>query len=110
MIYKKNIWLIILDSDQSTKSISFQKNSNEQLLTNTNSYVKKLVSTKELHIFGPHNILNILAALLLAHTLPVAWEPLIQVAKEYTGASHRIEFVHKINNINFDKIYINSLL
>lgn len=63
-----------------------------------NSY---LFNSKDLQIFGKHNMSNILAALTMANILSLSLKSIIQATLNFKSLEHRLEFVVNIDNIDF---------
>ena len=61
---------------------------------------EKLVSISKIKLKGEHNISNILASVLAVY-LQTGNLSLLEGVSEFEGVSHRIEFVKKINGIEF---------
>ena len=58
---------------------------------------KHLINTDEVNLRGMHNFENIATALAAINTL-VDSEKAAQIAKDFTGVNHRIEFIKQIDN------------
>lgn len=61
---------------------------------------KAFLSAKDMRIPGKHNIANFLTAA-SAVWGEVSLEAMIQVARNFTGVEHRIEFVREINGVKY---------
>ncbi len=55
----------------------------------------------ELSIAGAHNQLNAQAAFFTAYLCGVTWEQAQAAIKDFTGLSHRLQFIHESNGIKF---------
>jgi UDP-N-acetylmuramoylalanine--D-glutamate ligase len=62
---------------------------------------KKEVPYKEVGLLGPHNLENILAAAAVCKILKVPTGIIEKVVKEFKGLPHRLEFIRKVNEIEF---------
>jgi UDP-N-acetylmuramoylalanine--D-glutamate ligase len=62
---------------------------------------KKLISTNEIFLNGNHNYQNAMAASLAAKIAGINDRNITRVLSEFKGVEHRLEFLTKINNINF---------
>ena len=61
----------------------------------------RLIKVSELAVTGPHNIANALAALALCHAAGVAYSPILNALRKFTGLPHRIERVVILDGITF---------
>ena len=62
---------------------------------------RKLISTSDLKIPGPHNLENACAAALMASLAGVPDEAIARTLAEFTGVEHRLESAGEINGIKF---------
>lgn len=60
-----------------------------------------LFNSKNLKIFGKHNMSNILAVLVLAEILSLSLKSMIAAILNFKGLEHRLELVNNIDNIDF---------
>lgn len=61
----------------------------------------KLVRLNELKLIGNHNYENIMAAMAIAYYMEVSFVDIVEVAKEFKGLEHRIEFVREKNGVKY---------
>jgi UDP-N-acetylmuramoylalanine--D-glutamate ligase len=57
--------------------------------------------TSEIKLLGQHNVLNLLAACVLAGAAGVAVEVMREVAITFTGVAHRLELVRTLNGVRY---------
>ena len=62
---------------------------------------KKLICTNEIFLNGNHNYQNAMAASLAAKIAGINDRNITRVISEFKGVEHRLEFLTKINDINF---------
>ncbi len=62
---------------------------------------EKIIDTKDIKIKGNHNYENIMCAIAATFEYGVTKEDVYNVLSKFNGVEHRIEFVRKINNIDF---------
>jgi len=62
---------------------------------------RALMPVTEMKIAGLHNAANALAALALARSIGIAYEPLLAVLREFKGLSHRVEWVAKVGGVDY---------
>lgn len=60
-----------------------------------------LLEMSDLKVAGSHNAANALAAMALCQSIGVPEAPMLQALKSYQGLSHRVEWVAKINQVDF---------
>jgi UDP-N-acetylmuramoylalanine--D-glutamate ligase len=61
----------------------------------------KLVEAKEIRLPGKHNILNIMAAILVGQCLKLDKKCIAKTLSDFKGLKHRLEFVGQKNKISF---------
>lgn len=61
----------------------------------------KLVRLNELKLIGNHNYENVMAAMAIAYYMEVSFVDIVEVAKEFKGLEHRIEFVREKNGVKY---------
>lgn len=61
----------------------------------------RLMPADALPMVGMHNVLNVLAAGLLARAAGVGWGPILKAAGQYQGEAHRMQFVRTIREVDF---------
>jgi UDP-N-acetylmuramoylalanine--D-glutamate ligase len=62
---------------------------------------RALMPVTEMKIAGLHNATNALAALALARSIGIAYEPLLEALREFKGLSHRVEWVAKVDGVDY---------
>lgn len=62
---------------------------------------RALMPVTEMKIAGLHNATNALAALALARSIGIAYEPLLAALREFKGLSHRVEWVAKVGGVDY---------
>src|SRR5690554_851118 len=60
-----------------------------------------LVLASELNLIGQHNLSNAMAALALGHAGGLPMEPMLQVAREFSGLPHRCEFIRQLGGVDY---------
>jgi len=63
--------------------------------------LEKILSVKELKIFGQHNISNALAAMTIAKATGVDLEVITEAVKRFKGLPHRCQWVGEIRGVDF---------
>ncbi len=66
-----------------------------------NYYGEKIISLDDIKIPGKHNLENIMAAIMAAKEVNVSNESIIKVVSNFKGVEHRLEYVDRINDIDF---------
>jgi UDP-N-acetylmuramoylalanine--D-glutamate ligase len=57
--------------------------------------------TDEIRLRGRHNVLNVLAACVLAGAVGAAFKAIRQAATNFTGVAHRLELVRELNGVRY---------
>jgi len=94
--YKENDYAVTLESDINTK--------NSVSIINDNIYCnnKKIMSTnKELKLKGMHNINNIMFVLAVCDIMNLDFEKAIMTIQNFEPLEHRMEFVGKIDDVEY---------
>jgi UDP-N-acetylmuramoylalanine--D-glutamate ligase len=60
-----------------------------------------LLTMQDLKISGSHNATNALAAMALCKSIGIPTAPMLVALKAYQGLSHRVEWIAKINQVDF---------
>ena len=60
-----------------------------------------LIDKNEIGILGPHNLMNAMAASLLARAMGIEFDVIRDVLKSFKGVEHRIEFVKELDGIKY---------
>lgn len=87
-----------------TKKITFSSNKEADLYLKDNAiYYKneKIIDTKDIILKGNHNYENIMCAIAIAKELNVSNDIIKNVLGRFKGVSHRLEFVKKINGVDY---------
>ena len=104
-IYNKgNKDVLNLVKDVNSRKLSFSSFvKSDCYLKNDYIYYKKeqILNVNDLRIKGEHNYENIMCAILVAKELNIDNEIIKDVLTDFMGVEHRIEFVKKINDIDF---------
>jgi len=60
-----------------------------------------VLNKQDIRLMGEHNVLNIMAAALLAHNAGANWESIVRVAREFKGVAHRLEHIATIRGVDY---------
>jgi UDP-N-acetylmuramoylalanine--D-glutamate ligase len=60
-----------------------------------------LMNRNEIGIPGPHNLMNAMAAALMARAMSVEFDAIRETLREFKGVEHRIEFVRELNGVKY---------
>ena len=60
-----------------------------------------LIAIDEMKIKGRHNISNVMAAMALAYKSGIQWDVMIDAVNNFTGLSHRCEWVAEVDGVEF---------
>jgi UDP-N-acetylmuramoylalanine--D-glutamate ligase len=60
-----------------------------------------LMSRTEIGIPGPHNLMNAMAATLMARSMGVEYDAIRETLRSFQGVEHRIEFVRELNGVKY---------
>lgn len=60
-----------------------------------------LMNRNEIGIPGPHNLMNAMAAALMARAMSVEFDVIRETLREFKGVEHRIEFVRELDNVKY---------
>ncbi|HEY3875158.1 MAG TPA: UDP-N-acetylmuramoyl-L-alanine--D-glutamate ligase [Candidatus Kapabacteria bacterium] len=60
-----------------------------------------LMNRNEIGIPGPHNLMNAMAAALMARTMNVDYDVIRRALRTFQGVEHRIEFVRELNGVKY---------
>ncbi len=73
----------------------------EQIWLGDGTHVKALCRVDESRLIGPHNILNVLAAVTLADSAAVPHEAIVEGIRLFDGVPHRLEMVRKHDGVQY---------
>ncbi len=65
------------------------------------SSVQSLCRVDESRLIGPHNVLNVLAAVTLADSADLSHEAIVQGIRFFDGVPHRLEMVRKLDGVQY---------
>ena len=71
------------------------------LISRLPDWTGPLLDTDQVHLRGPHNSENMMAALAVGHILRVPLEQMVTTLKSYKPAPHRCEVVAEVNGVKF---------
>lgn len=74
---------------------------NDEIYTNFNKVSEKFININELNVLGIHNIQNVMACILMAHSLNIPLHIVKEVIKNFKSVEHRNEYVLTINNVDY---------
>jgi len=74
---------------------------NGELMLRLGGVDRKICQTSEVRLRGRHNLLNVLAACVLAGMAGVPVERMRQVATTFPGVEHRLELVRELNGVRW---------
>ncbi|HWF44579.1 MAG TPA: UDP-N-acetylmuramoyl-L-alanine--D-glutamate ligase [Candidatus Kapabacteria bacterium] len=60
-----------------------------------------LMNRNEIGIPGPHNLMNAMAAALMARAMGVEFDAIRETLRTFKGVEHRIEFVRELNGVKY---------
>ncbi len=60
-----------------------------------------LINKNEIGIPGPHNLMNAMAAALMARVMSVEYDAIRETLRTFKGVEHRIEFVRELNGVKY---------
>ncbi len=60
-----------------------------------------LMKPEEIGISGPHNVMNAMAAALMARSMGVEYDAIRETLRTFQGVEHRIEFVRELNGVKY---------
>lgn len=62
---------------------------------------KIVCAIKDMQIFGPHNVENVLAAIAVGYLAGCSVEDMAKVIRNFSGVEHRLEYVRTINDVKY---------
>lgn len=60
-----------------------------------------VIATQKIGIPGPHNLMNAMAAVLIARSMGVEYESIRKTLERFKGVEHRIEFVRTLDGVSY---------
>ncbi|MEP7235000.1 MAG: UDP-N-acetylmuramoyl-L-alanine--D-glutamate ligase [Ignavibacteriota bacterium] len=60
-----------------------------------------VIHRSDIGIPGPHNLMNAMAAVLVARSMGIGYEVIRTVLRRFKGVEHRIEFVRELNGVKY---------
>lgn len=93
----------IVDINSNVKYFSSKREINgAYLLDNKLYYYDEFIMDRdEFLLKGNHNVENALAAIMIAKEVGVDNESIVSVLKTFTGVRHRLEFIDKVNGVDY---------
>ena len=104
IINKSNEDSLKLTDDIKSKKIYFSSNVNADLCIKDNAiyyFDEKVIDLDDIRIKGNHNYENIMCAIAATKELGITNSEIKEVLNKFAGVEHRLEFVDKINGIDF---------
>jgi len=80
---------------------SYLEQNNIYYFDETNDYHVSIMNASDIQIKGMHNVYNSLASIIAAKSFCIKNEVIEKTLKNFKGVEHRIEFVKKVNGIDF---------
>lgn len=74
---------------------------NRHLWTKIDGYATELISADDISIKGQHNLMNAMAAALIARTMSVPTASVRATLKNFKGVEHRLEFVRELDGVAY---------
>lgn len=62
---------------------------------------KTVCAIKDMQIFGPHNVENVLAAIAVGYLAGCSVEDMAKVIRNFPGVEHRLEYIRTINDVKY---------
>ncbi len=62
---------------------------------------EEVISRAEIGIPGPHNLMNAMAAVLIARSFGIEYESIRKTLMQFKGVEHRIEFVRELDGVKY---------
>ena len=92
--------LVIFNQDSKTATQLAKLSKGKQLSFSLTD--KKLVElAKSTQLLGTHNLYNVMPAIIIAQHLGVSTEKITQAVKSFKSLPHRLEFVAKVNGVDY---------
>ena len=104
IINKSNSDSVKLTEDIKSKKIYFSSTEEADLCIKEKSiyyYDEKIIDLSDIRIKGNHNYENIMCAIAATKELGITNKEIKEVLNKFAGVEHRLEFVDKINGIDF---------
>ena len=74
---------------------------NDSIYLQQDGEVVKVMPVSDVQLRGKHNLLNVLAAIVISAATDFSIEAMVSAIKQFSGVEHRLEFVRKINGISW---------
>ena len=74
---------------------------NDYIYINFQKKPEKFINVKEIKLLGLHNVENIMACILISHTLNIPLSIVKEVIKNFAPVEHRNEYVSTINGVDY---------
>lgn len=104
IINKSNVDSVKLTSDIKSKKIYFSSSEDADLCIKDKAiyyFDEKVIDLNDIRIKGNHNYENIMCAIAATKELGITNEEIKEVLNKFAGVEHRLEFIKKINGIDF---------
>jgi UDP-N-acetylmuramoylalanine--D-glutamate ligase len=62
---------------------------------------EEVISREKIGIPGPHNLMNAMAAVLIARSFGIEYESIRKTLIQFKGVEHRIEFVRELDGVRY---------
>ncbi|MFI5264307.1 MAG: UDP-N-acetylmuramoyl-L-alanine--D-glutamate ligase [Candidatus Kapaibacterium sp.] len=62
---------------------------------------EEVISREKIGIPGPHNLMNAMAAVLIARSMGIEYESIRKTLTKFKGVEHRIEFVRELSGVKY---------
>ncbi|HBR34920.1 MAG TPA: hypothetical protein DD734_09815, partial [Firmicutes bacterium] len=72
-----------------------------KIFWNVDGVTEELIGSAQIKLRGEHNLLNIAAAALAAHTGGADRESITKAISEYNGLEHRLEYVATVDGVQY---------
>ncbi len=72
-----------------------------QIISRIENWSGRVLNMDDVHLKGPHNAENIMAALAVGRVLRIPLEGMVEAIKTFKPAAHRCEFIAEVNGVKF---------
>lgn len=62
---------------------------------------ESMIATQKIGIPGPHNLMNAMAAVLIARSMGIEYDSIRKTLERFNGVEHRIEFVRELDGVKY---------